>query len=55
MSDDFVARYLNLQRLHQELASLYTTKSKDSGRIDLLWKAIEEQEALLKLDGIDVA
>lgn len=43
-----------IQRMHQELASLYSTKSQDSKRIALLWRAIEEREALLALDGVDI-
>lgn len=38
--------------LHQELASLYRTKSTDQKRIRILWNAIEEKEALLYLEGV---
>jgi hypothetical protein len=40
--------------LHQELASLYRTKSTDGKRIRILWNAIEEREALLFLEGVDL-
>ena len=40
--------------LHQELASLYRTKSSDHRRIRILWNAIEEKEALLYLEGVSL-
>ena len=43
-----------LIQLHQELASLYRTKSSDSKRKVILWNAIEQREALLFLEGVDV-
>lgn len=43
-----------LQNLHQELASLYQTKSTDTKRKLILWRVIEEKEALLFLEGVDV-
>lgn len=43
-----------VQVLHQELASLYATKSTDDKRKALLWRQIEEKEALLFLEGVTV-
>lgn len=38
--------------LHSELASLYRTKSNNRKLIPLLWRKIEEKEALLVLEGV---
>lgn len=40
--------------LHSELASYYRAGSTDYKTIRLLWKKIEEYEALLVLEGVDV-
>lgn len=42
-------------QLHRELASLYRTKSTDRRTINALWNAIEEKEAILFLEGIDLS
>lgn len=44
--------YHRIQVLHQELASLYRTKSTDFKRIRLLWNAIDEGEQILTLEGV---
>lgn len=41
-----------LDLLHSELASYYRTKSNDRKTIALLWRKIEESEALLILEGV---
>lgn len=41
-----------VNKLHSELASLYGTKSRDTKRIDLLWRAIEARENTLKAEGV---
>lgn len=38
--------------LHQELASLYRTKSRDRRTIQTLWRNIEEGEAGLRAIGV---
>lgn len=43
-----------LDLLHSELASLYRTNSNNRKVIALLWRKIEEKEALLILEGVDV-
>jgi hypothetical protein len=43
-----------LDRLHEELASLYRTRSTDRKRIDLMWRVIQEKEMQLRLDGVEV-
>lgn len=53
--DKHIWKELNmLNVLHQELASLYRTNSTDEKRKALLWRAIEEREALLFLEGVTV-
>jgi hypothetical protein len=42
-----------VRQLHNELASLYRTKSRDYKRIQLLWDAIERKEAVMILEGKD--
>jgi len=42
-----------LDVLHSELASLYRMDSPDQKRIDVIWRAIEEIEMNLTLDGVD--
>jgi hypothetical protein len=44
----------SLDILHSELASLYRMVPQDKRRIALVWRAIEEKEALLVLDGVDI-
>lgn len=41
-----------VKRLHQELASLYRTRSRDAQRINTLWREIEKREELLELNGV---
>lgn len=43
-----------LDLLHSELASLYRTNSNNRKLIQLIWRKIEEKEALLVLEGVDV-
>lgn len=40
--------------LHSELASLYRTKTADRKLITLIWRKIEEKEALLVLEGVEL-
>ena len=40
--------------LHSELASLYRSKTADRKLITLIWRKIEEKEALLVLEGVEL-
>lgn len=45
-------KYLKLQGLHMELASLYRTKSKDRKTISTLWYYIDGLELDLRAEGV---
>lgn len=53
-SMDTINRIFNLKNLHKQLSGYYRTKSKDRKRINELWKEIDREEALLKLDGVEI-
>lgn len=52
---DIAQAWFDLRKLHAELGALYRRNSSDEYHKQLLWNAIEELEAQLREEGIDVA
>lgn len=50
--EDVVDKIYRATNLHNELASLYMTKSNDRKRINMLWDAIEDVEGQLGEMGV---
>lgn len=53
-AEHIALKYLKLQRLHTELASLYRTKSRDRRTIANLWYNIDALELDLRADGVEL-
>jgi hypothetical protein len=51
-ADRQIMKYLKLMRLHQELSSLYRTRSKDRRSISNLWYHIDGLELDLRSEGV---
>lgn len=41
-----------VNKLHEELASLYRVRSRDHKRIEMLWRAIETREQVLRAERV---